>query len=130
MQDFAYLFYYCSLGYKPFMMAIQGQVGVLTKLMTSKQQQHQLQQFQLHQQLHQQSLLQGIPSASNAAYSIEDSTNQVCVLVFYVLLNSQTHILNSYYKNKNSTLSQYAYFYYFRNVTTLRCHWLKWSVLW
>lgn len=67
------------LGYKPFMMAIQGQVGVLTKLMTSKQQQHQLQQFQLHQQLHQQSLLQGMPpSASNTAYSIEDSTNQEC----------------------------------------------------
>ncbi|XP_026289117.1 guanine nucleotide exchange factor subunit Rich isoform X1 [Frankliniella occidentalis] len=65
------------IGYKPFMMAIQGQVGVLTKLMTNKQQ-HQMQQYQLHQQLHQQQVTpQGVQNpTTNAAFCIENGNNQ------------------------------------------------------
>lgn len=61
------------------MMAIQGQVAVLTKLMTSKQQQHQLQQFQLHQQLHQQQSLHQVVSSSvpGVTYCAEDGNSQV-----------------------------------------------------
>lgn len=84
------------LGYKPFMMAIQGQVGVLTKLMTNKQQQQQQQQqYQLHQQMHQQLILhQSAPSpGSSIPFGHEDGNSQECFTLDQSLVKTERAVV-------------------------------------